>query len=338
MERDFEYIQFFKLIRCPSIILKVAKNRFDIVDANDAYLKLGILNLTDMKGKNFFDLFPVNPYICNDSWLNCFDSVLSQKTEVNIGIRKLVYPLNADTTFLDVRYYEIHHTPILDGNGEVTHIIRSLNNITQQVIQEELYNESQKSVQYGNWWINTQQQTMELSSGFKDILEVPHYFKPTFQSTKRFYINEEEEKSFYRSVNRAIAQHKMFKKLIRVVTGGGNKRWLLLIGRPDIVEGICIGMRGVAKDVSEKLAYMDKIENQHNNLKYIAFAQSHLVRAPLARILALVGHLKRKFDEGDIEPQLFEALDHSANELDSIIHDIINKTVGEKRLIVDEKE
>lgn len=338
MEREFEYLNFFKSMKCPSIILKVTDNSFDVVNVNDAYLKLCALDLGNMIGENFFALFPINPYISDDIWLNCFDSVIEQRSGVSLGIRKLVYPLNAETTFLDVRYYEIHHTPVLNNQNKIEYIVRTLTNVTQHVIQEELYNESQKSVQYGNWWINTQQQTMELSSGFKSILEVPSYFEPSLQSTKQFYTSEHEEISFYRSVNKAIYEKKMFKKLLRIVTAKGNKRWLLLTGRPDIVEDICIGVRGIAKDVSEKLAYMDKIENQHNSLKYIAFAQSHLVRAPLARILALVHHLKQRFDDGNIEPQLFDALNHSAQELDSIIHDIINRTVGEKQLIVDDKE
>lgn len=338
MEREFEYIQFFKSMRCPSVILKVADHRFDIIDANSAYLALCAVELKDIQGTDFFALHPTNPYISEDSWLDSFESVLNQKTEINIGVRKLVYPLNKETTFLDVRYYEIHHIPILNPQKKVTYIVRTLVNLTQQVIQEELYNESQKSVQYGNWWINSQQHTMELSTGFKDILEISHSFKPTLQTIKKFYSSEDEERGFYDSVNQAIAQQKMFKKLLRIVTAKGNKRWLLLIGQPDIVEGICIGIRGVAKDVSEKLAYMDKIENQHNSLKYIAFAQSHLVRAPLARILALVGHLKQRFNEGSIEPQLFDALSHSAQELDLVIHEIINKTIGEKRLIVDDKD
>lgn len=338
MERAFEYIQFFKSMRCPSVILKVTEHGFDIVNANDGYLALGALDLKDIQGKNFFSLYPINPYISDDDWFTCFESVLTQKTEVNLGVHKLVYPLNTETTFLDVRYYEIHHIPILDDREEVIYIIRTLSNVTQRVILEELYNDSQKSVQYGNWWVNTQHQTIELSSGVKDILEVPDSFKPDLQSTKRFYCSEEEVKSFYKAVNRAVIEKKMFKKLLRIVTARGNKRWLLLIGQPDFVEGICIGVRGVAKDVSEKLAYMDKVENQHNSLKYIAFAQSHLVRAPLARILALVVHLKQRFNEGSIEPQLFDALNHSAQELDAVIHEIINKTVGEKRLIVDDKE
>lgn len=329
MSREFEYIQFFKTIRYPCVILRTTGKRFDIVDANDAYLKLCVFNLEDMKGKDFFELFPINPYINPEEWEQCFDSVLRSKNEVNLGVRKLVYPLNAQTTFLDVRYYDIHHVPILDKDGAVEYIVRSLLDVTQLVIQKELHHESQQSVQYGNWWINIERGTMEWSTGFKDILEIPHDFQPSIESAKQFYLCEEEEKSFYKSVGDAIAQKNMFKTVLSIVTATGNKRWLLLIGKPVVVENICVGMRGVAKDITEKLAYIDRIENQHNNLKDIAYAQSHLVRAPLARILALVQHLKQRFRAGNVEPDLLDALDHSANELDLVIHDIIRKTANE---------
>lgn len=337
MNREFKYIQFFKSIRYPCVILQACAGRFDIVDANDAYLSLCTLDLESIKGKNFFDLFPINPYLHPEDWRKCFESVMASKVEMNLGVRKFVHPLNARTTFMDVRYYEIHHIPILDTGGEVEFIIRSLMDVTQLVLQKELHNESQQTVQYGNWWLNIEQGTMEWSTGFKDILEIPHDFQPSIESAKQFYLCEEEEKSFYKSVDEAIAHKNMFKTVLSIVTANGNKRWLLLIGKPIVVEDICVGMRGVAKDITEKLAYIDQIENQHNNLRDIAFAQSHLVRAPLARILALVQHLKRRFNEGNMEPQLFDALSCSANELDAVIHDIIRKTVAEDMLIVDDK-
>ncbi|SKB95716.1 PAS domain-containing protein [Sphingobacterium nematocida] len=332
MESNFKYIQFFKSIPCPSVILKVNNNGFEIVDANDAYSRLCTLSIADMKGKEFFELFPINPYIYPDIWSDSFESVLKEKKAINLGVRKLVSPLNSHTTFLDIRHYEIHHLPIFDTEGRIEYIVRSLTDVTQQVIQEELYNESQTSAQYGNWWLNSEQNTMEWSTGFKDILEISHDFQPSIESARQFYHCAEEEASFYKSVDEAIENKTMFKTVLSIITANGNQRWLLLIGKPIIVEDICVGMRGVAKDITEKLAYIDQIENQHNNLRDIAFAQSHLVRAPLARILALVQHLKQEYNEGPSETTLLDALNHSAKELDLVIHDIIRKTAPEEML------
>lgn len=336
MERNFEYIQFFKLIRCPSIIVKVNAGRFDIIDANDAYLKLCTLELKNIVNKDFFDLFPINPYVDSVVWPTCFESVQTQKKEVNIGTKKLFSPFDRQATFLDIKYYDINHLPILDANGDVEFIVRTLTDVTQQVIQEELYNESQTSVQYGNWWLNSEQNSLEWSTGFKDILEISHDFQPSIESAKQFYLCEEEEQIFYNTVDQAIEDKAMFKTVIAIITATGRKRWLLLIGKPVIVEDICVGMQGIAKDITEKLSYIDQIETQQHSLRDIAYTQSHLVRAPLARILAVVQHLKHNFSEGSVDTNLLDALNHSAIELDSVIHDIIKKTAPEDLLIVDD--
>lgn len=319
------YLQLFKSVPYPSIILKVNGDRFTITNANDAYLKLCSIELESILEKDFFNIFPISPYLYPDIWAGSFESVLCHKTIINLGIQKLVSPINVRSKLFDIKYYEIQHIPIIDGKGEVQYIVRTLKDMTQQVIQEELYNESQKSAKYGNWWFNTLRNTMDWSIGFKDILEVPHDFKPSLETAKQFYLCTEEEKGFYDSVDEAIAKKEIFKTVLPIITANKNKRWLLLIGKPVIVKDICVGMRGIAKDVTEKHTYIDQIENQYNNLRDIAFAQSHLVREPLARILALVDYMKHKFTDKNIDSNLLDALNHSANELDDVIHTIVQK-------------
>lgn len=325
MHKEVEYIHFFKTSSHPCVILKVIPEGFKVIDINHAYQDLCVMGFEEIQGKDFFELFPTNPYCVIDFWHYTFDSVLSEKKEINLGIYQYVSRLNAKTTFWDLRYFDITHTPILNEKGEVEYIMRKLQDVTKDVIQKELYNESQQSIQYGNWWLNIEQNTMEWSSGFKDILEIPHDFQPSLESAKQFYSSEQEEQDFYNSVDEAIANKSMFRTILSIITATGKNRWLLLIGRPVLVEDMCVGMRGIAKDITEKLSYLTQIESQHNSLQDIAFTQSHLVRAPLARILALVQHLKL-YSKKEVDILLLEALDTAANELDTIIHDIINKT------------
>lgn len=325
-----EYIHFFKSSSNPCVILRVSPQGFEVFDVNKAYIELCLLSEEKMQGKDFFELFPSNPFSSADTWTDIFDTVLLQKTDINLGIHKFVPNLCSKTTFGDLKYYEIEHSPILNEQDEVEFILRKLKDVTQEFIQKELYSDSQKSIQYGNWWLNAEQNTMEWSTGFKDILEIPHDFQPNLENAKQFYVSEEEELSFYDTVDEAMANKTMIKTVISIVTATGKNRWLLLIGKPILVEDICVGMQGIAKDITEKLSYLAQIENQHNNLQDIAFTQSHLVRAPLARILALVQHLKNYSHEERLDISLLDALGSAANELDLIIHDIIKKTATKK--------
>jgi PAS domain S-box-containing protein len=86
----------------------------------------------------------------------------------------------------------------------------------------------------------------------------------------------------------------------------------------------------LANDITERLNYIKEIETQNKTLREISWMQSHIVRAPLTRIMGLVAlmqDLKEKMVDFPIEmTQMFEYLMISANELDDVIKDITDKT------------
>lgn len=83
----------------------------------------------------------------------------------------------------------------------------------------------------------------------------------------------------------------------------------------------------LANDVTERINYIKAIEEQNEKLREISWIQSHIVRAPLARIMGLVPLLMdmQQQNEDDKEKML-EYLLLSANELDELIKNITDKT------------
>jgi PAS domain S-box-containing protein len=82
----------------------------------------------------------------------------------------------------------------------------------------------------------------------------------------------------------------------------------------------------LANDITERFTYIEAIEKQNEKLKKIAWIQSHVVRAPLARMMGLIDLLKKQgFDKSDNE-KMYDYLLISAEELDAIIKDITNKS------------
>lgn len=81
----------------------------------------------------------------------------------------------------------------------------------------------------------------------------------------------------------------------------------------------------VVKDITENLKYIHKIEEQNQKFREIAWIQSHVVRAPLARMMGLMNIL----ESVEINPEDQEILNYilqSAEELDQIIRDIASKS------------
>jgi len=85
-------------------------------------------------------------------------------------------------------------------------------------------------------------------------------------------------------------------------------------------------IEGVFSNITERVKYLKEIEAQNKKLKEIAWIQSHVVRAPLARMMGLIEIFK--FVDRD-SPEYFEWTEHffnTANELDTVIREISEKS------------
>lgn len=82
----------------------------------------------------------------------------------------------------------------------------------------------------------------------------------------------------------------------------------------------------LANDVTEKYNYIQTIETQNKRLREIAWTQSHVVRAPLSRILGIINLLEMEGECSDELKFLLQQIRVSGREMDEIIQDIVSKT------------
>lgn len=79
-------------------------------------------------------------------------------------------------------------------------------------------------------------------------------------------------------------------------------------------------------DITDQVKYTQAIEEQNQRLREIAWSQSHVVRAPLARMMGLIDILSKNHERSKEPDEILNHLMHSARELDVIIRDIVRKT------------
>ncbi|AFK05402.1 putative PAS/PAC sensor protein [Emticicia oligotrophica DSM 17448] len=82
----------------------------------------------------------------------------------------------------------------------------------------------------------------------------------------------------------------------------------------------------VINDVTKIRDYIHTIEIQNSKLQEIAWMQSHVVRAPLARMMGIVNSIKDESLSELERQEFFTYFLDSAHELDKIIRDISEKT------------
>ena len=87
----------------------------------------------------------------------------------------------------------------------------------------------------------------------------------------------------------------------------------------------------LAIDVTERLKYIQAIEEQNKRLSEISWMQSHIVRAPLARLMGLVDLMKEPRENIEEEQKVLEYILISARELDYVIKEIIDKSIVTQR-------
>jgi PAS domain S-box-containing protein len=83
----------------------------------------------------------------------------------------------------------------------------------------------------------------------------------------------------------------------------------------------------LVNDITERAKYVETIEKQNQTFREIAWIQSHVVRAPLARLLGLVNLLESEIPNVKEESlELIQHIKNSAFELDEIVRDISKKS------------
>lgn len=113
----------------------------------------------------------------------------------------------------------------------------------------------------------------------------------------------------------------------RIITGNGKVRWLKQEMKYSTDEkGNPLLLEGTIQDITEAKHQLKYIEEQNKKLKEIAWMQSHVLRAPLVRMMGAIDIIKDIPAKNMETKNLFDAVLKSADEMDRVIHDITEKT------------
>ncbi|QEM12356.1 PAS domain-containing protein [Mucilaginibacter rubeus] len=89
----------------------------------------------------------------------------------------------------------------------------------------------------------------------------------------------------------------------------------------DKVTGVCI----TGRDITPVKTYVTKIEQQNDLFREIAWTQSHVVRAPIARLLGLLPLIRNPETDEDYQAAL-KYMEESITELDKIVSAVIHQS------------
>jgi PAS domain S-box-containing protein len=205
---------------------------------------------------------------------------------------------------------------IMENRGK-TEIINETNLLMLQ---------SQELAHFGNWRWDVQHDIVSWSPTLYIIYGLdPKDFKATFAGYQAL-LHPDDRNRVRQIIEKVLQSGEGTEFEERVIRPNGELRYLRSWAKLKTdAQGIPVEMIGACLDITETVIQVQAIEQQNLKLLDIAWVQSHMIRSPLTRIMALVELIK---DTPDSDPEKNLLLDHlltSTHELDEQVKRINQK-------------
>ena len=139
------------------------------------------------------------------------------------------------------------------------------------------------------------------------------------------YVHDKDKGKVKESYARIATERRIHIPPFRFETQKGNWRWIESVVTNMLDDPSVEGIVTNSRDVTERMNYLEAIKEQNMKLRQIAWTQSHVVRAPLARILGIVDLIKNDVVDQEVSLKLLDCLFRSAADLDEVIKEIVQK-------------
>lgn len=204
-----------------------------------------------------------------------------------------------------------------------------IRDITERNHQQTALDRSEKRyktlVQEGSDLINILNEKGEYMYVSPTYLSQLGYTEEELMGRNVFDLIHEDDRGHVLNAFERLKENKRAKSLpFRFRDGKNEYRWLESVGTNLLADPSINGLVINSKDVTERMDYIRAIELQNSRLREIAWTQSHVVRAPLSRIMGIVDVLTN-YPEVDSRP-LMTSLIASAHELDGLVRSIVKST------------
>lgn len=299
-----EKFNYITIVHCPDYAsslnyLKNSKEKLSLI--------LLDLNLPDMKGLELINNIMANNFLVPIIILTGYSDLAMAKSSLQIGVydyllkdqinpdilyKTIVFTLNRSSFINQIEDEKRNYESLFNFNPQPTWLLDS------------------QSLKILNANIAAQKKYGFTLDDFLKMSFTQLHCKEEEQLIKHKLISKEEDRTsnhftHFLSDGKKIKVEIYFREINSILNGG------LIVQ---------------SNDVSEILNHINTIEIQNTKLKEIAWTQSHLVRAPLARILGIINLIEMKKDNFDELQFCLKQLKVSGNEMDEVIKKIVEQT------------
>ncbi len=192
--------------------------------------------------------------------------------------------------------------------------------------KNELLQEAEKIAKLGYLQWDVTYERVRLSEAAKNVLELPEDKKITHDNFISL-VYAEDVKHLEKMIDTIFIKKFFPDFYCRIVTRNAEVKHLLVRGEVSLNQfGLITTINATLQDVTEQRLYIQKIQQQNQKLKDIAWIQSHKVRSPVASILGLIQLFNKHQANDPVNLQVLDGIEEAALNLDEVIKEINSKT------------
>ena len=316
-----------------------------------------IMRVRDNKIYNWASVSLPESYISSINGIEIGPNAGSCGTAAYLKEKVIISDIEADPRCKDYKYlvepyqfYSCWSYPVLDAEGEAIAVLGIYYNFIKtpdvnegEVLEravsiltvilegrlnmERIYEsnlliaQAQELANFGNWQWDIMKNEVTWSDTLYKIYGLD---KLNFAATFEGYLSllhPDDKERVVNIIQNVLKTHKDILFEEKIIRSDGEERTLKSWGRVILnEEGMAIKMIGACLDITIAKA-------RETQLKEIAWMQSHVIRAPLVRLIGLVDILQNDLSENSEYDELLNHIVHTANELDDVIKNISHKTL-----------
>lgn len=140
------------------------------------------------------------------------------------------------------------------------------------------------------------------------------------------HIHPDDHEKVYAQFLETLEKPLVYINPFRFKNGNGEWKWLETIATNKTEEPTINGIVVNTRDVTDRILHLKEIEKQNKVLREISWNQSHVVRAPVAKLMGLIHVIKEGGLESEERKKILNFIIDSAEEIDSVIKKNVEQT------------